>query len=102
LADLEAWRERQSDDLPLVMAGDFNASESHPGFRQVAETTTDAHRAAGQGWVRTWPRGRRLVPEFIQLDHVLVRRLGVVDAGVVHLPDTDHAAVWARLSVHRP
>ena len=98
LADLQAWREQQPADQPLVMAGDFNSSQSHPGFRQVAETMTDAHRAVGQGWVRTWPQGRRLVPPFIQLDHVLVRGLGVVDAGVVHLPDTDHAAVWARLS----
>lgn len=102
LADLQAWRQRQPVDLPLVMAGDFNSSQSHPGFRQVAETMTGAHRAAGQGWVRTWPQGRRLVPLIVQLDHVLVRGLGVVDAGVVSLPDTDHAAVWARLSVHNP
>ena len=98
LADLQAWREQQPADQPLVMAGDFNSSQSHPGFRQVAETMTDAHRAAGQGWVRTWPQGRRLLRPFVQLDHVLVRGLDVVDAGLVHLPGTDHAAVWARLS----
>lgn len=102
LADLQAWRERQLADQPLVMAGDFNSSQDHPGFRRVAETMTDAHRAAGQGWVRTWSQGRRLIPPFIQLDHVLIRGLGVVDAGVVHLPDTDHAAIWARLSPHDP
>jgi endonuclease/exonuclease/phosphatase (EEP) superfamily protein YafD len=62
---------------------------------------TDAHHVAGQGWVQTWPQGRRLIRPFIQLDHVLVRGLGVVDAGVVQLPGTDHAAVWARLSPHR-
>lgn len=98
LADLQAWREDQPANRPLVMAGDFNASESHPGFRRVADTMTDAHRAAGQGWVRTWPQGRRLIPPFIQLDHVLVRGLEVVDAGVIRLPGSDHAAVWARLS----
>lgn len=102
LIDLQAWRERQPADPPLVLAGDFNSSWGHPGFRQVAETMTDAHHAAGQGWVRTWPQGGRLIRPFIQLDHVLVRGLGVVDAGVVHLPSTDHAAVWARLSPHRP
>jgi len=101
LADLQAWRERQSPPEPLVMAGDFNSSWGHPGFRQVAETMTDAHRAAGLGWVRTWPQGRRLIRAFIQLDHVLTRGLSVVDAGLVHLPKTDHAAVWARLSLHR-
>jgi endonuclease/exonuclease/phosphatase (EEP) superfamily protein YafD len=100
LAELEAWRKRQQADQPLVMAGDFNSSQGHPGFRQVAETMIDAHRMAGRGWVRTWPQGARLVPPFVQLDHVLVRGLGIVDAGVVNLPDTDHAAVWARLSPH--
>ena len=102
LADLQAWRERQPPDQPFVLAGDFNSSLSHPGFRRLAETMTDTHRAAGEGWVRTWPQGRRLIPPFIQLDHVLVHGLGVVDAGMVHLPKTDHAAVWARLSPHRP
>jgi endonuclease/exonuclease/phosphatase (EEP) superfamily protein YafD len=101
-AEMQAWRERQPLDQPVVMAGDFNASWDHPGFRAVAETMTDAHRATGQGWVRTWPQGRRLIPPYVQLDHVLVRGLGVVDAGVVYLPNTDHAAVWARLSPHRP
>ena len=101
LEDLQAWRKRQSSQEPLVMAGDFNSSWGHPGFRRVAKTMTDAHRAAGRGWVRTWPQGRRLIPAFIQLDHVLTRGLSVVDAGVVHLPKTDHAAVWARLSLHR-
>jgi endonuclease/exonuclease/phosphatase (EEP) superfamily protein YafD len=101
LVDLQAWRERQPPGQPIVLAGDFNSSWSHPGFRQVAETMTDAHHAAGQGGVRTWPQGGSLIGPFIQLDHVLVRRPGVVDAGVLQLPGTDHAAVWARLSPHR-
>jgi endonuclease/exonuclease/phosphatase (EEP) superfamily protein YafD len=100
LADLQAWRERQPHDRPLVLAGDFNSSWGHPGFRHVAETMTDAHRAAGEVWAPTWPQGRRLIRPFIQLDHVLTRGLSVVDAGVVPLPKTDHAAVWARLSPH--
>jgi len=82
-----------------VLAGDFNASWGHPGYRAIAQTMTDAHRAAGQGWVRTWPAGRRLIRPFVQLDHVLTRGLGVVDAGVVRVPKTDHAAVWARLAL---
>jgi endonuclease/exonuclease/phosphatase (EEP) superfamily protein YafD len=102
LADLRIWREGQQREQPLLMVGDFNSSWGHPGFRQVAETMTDAHREAGQGWVRTWPQGRRLIPAFIQLDHVLMRGLSVVDAGVVHLSSTDHAAVWARLSPYSP
>jgi endonuclease/exonuclease/phosphatase (EEP) superfamily protein YafD len=101
LAGIQAWRERQPQGRPLVLAGDFNSSWSHPGFRGIAETMTDAQRAAGEGWAPTWPQGRRLIRPFIQLDHVLTRGLSVVDAGVVPLPKTDHAAVWARLSTHR-
>jgi endonuclease/exonuclease/phosphatase (EEP) superfamily protein YafD len=102
LAGLQSWRQRQSPDNLVVMAGDFNSSWGHPGFRAVAETMTDAQHAAGEGWAPTWPQGRRLIRPFIQLDHVLSRGLDVVDAGVVQLPNTDHAAVWARLSPHRP
>jgi endonuclease/exonuclease/phosphatase family metal-dependent hydrolase len=98
LTELQRWRERQSRDQPFVMAGDFNSSWGHPGFRGVAETMTDAQHAAGEVWAPTWPQGRRLIRPFIQLDHVLSHGLGVVDAGVVTLPETDHAAVWARLS----
>jgi endonuclease/exonuclease/phosphatase family metal-dependent hydrolase len=101
LAELQRWRERQSRDRPFVMAGDFNSSWGHPGFRGVAETMTDAQHAAGEIWAPTWPQGRRLIRPFIQLDHVLSHGLGVVDGGVVTLPETDHAAVWARLSPHR-
>ena len=102
LAGLQGWRELQPLERPLVMAGDFNSSWGHPGFRQVAENMTDAHQAAGEGWVPTWPEGRRLNRPFIQLDHVLARGLNVVDAGTVRLPMTDHAAVWARMSPRRP
>jgi len=98
LAALQSWRERQSADQPVVMAGDFNSSWGHPGFRGVAQTMTDAQQGAGAGWAPTWPQGRRLIRPFIQLDHVLSRGLDVVDAGVVELPNTDHAAIWARLS----
>jgi endonuclease/exonuclease/phosphatase (EEP) superfamily protein YafD len=102
LAEIQDWRERQPLGQPMLMAGDFNASWDHPAFREVAGTMTDAHRASGRGWVRTWPQGRRVIRPFVQLDHVLIRGLGVVDAGVVHLPNTDHAALWARMSPQRP
>jgi len=42
------------------------------------------------------------IPPFIQLDHVLVHGLQVVDAGTVTIAHTDHRAIWARLSPHRP
>lgn len=98
LADYDHWARTRHLDEPVVMAGDFNAGFGHPAFRQLASGFTDAHRAAGRGWVRTWPVGGR-VPPFTQLDHVLVRGVDVVDAGTDDLPGTDHRAVWARLHV---
>jgi endonuclease/exonuclease/phosphatase family metal-dependent hydrolase len=96
LDDLQSWRERQPNDRPLVMTGDFNSSQSHPAFRHIATSMTDAGWAAGSGWVQTWPLESR-VPPFVVLDHVLVRDLAVVDAGTATIPGTDHRAVWARL-----
>ncbi|WP_157508758.1 endonuclease/exonuclease/phosphatase family protein [Luteipulveratus halotolerans] len=98
LDELATWRAAQPADVPLVIAGDFNASSSHPGFRALARTMHDAHGSTGAGWVRTWPHEGR-TPAFVQIDHVLVRGMGVVDAGVTTVPRTDHAAVWARLRV---
>ncbi len=80
------------------MAGDFNASQSHPEFRAMLDGLTDAHRATGGGWVRTWPQGRR-IPPFVQLDHVLGRGVTPVDAGVTAVRGTDHAAVWATMTL---
>ena len=97
LGDLVAWASGETDgDVPVVLAGDLNSSEDHPGFRRLTDVLTDAHAELGRGWVRTWPQGGAVQP-FVQLDHVLVDGLPVVDAGTVRLPRTDHAAVWARL-----
>ncbi|WP_018156381.1 endonuclease/exonuclease/phosphatase family protein [Demetria terragena] len=98
LADLEAWAKNQPEDEPIVMAGDFNASQAHPGLRSLTSDFTDAQRAAGQGWVRTWPKEHTMVP-FVALDHVLVRHGQVVDAGQFDVPQSDHAAVWARIRI---
>ena len=97
LGDLAAWASAEADgDLPVVLAGDLNSSQDNPAFRRLAAELTDAHSALGRGWVRTWPQGGA-VPPFVQLDHVLVDGLPVVDVGTIRLPRTDHAAVWARL-----
>ena len=95
---IHEWQLAQPTDQPLVLAGDFNASQSHPAFRAMIEGLTDAHRATGGGWVRTWPQGRR-IPPFVQLDHILGRGFTAVDAGVTSVRGTDHAAVWATVTL---
>ncbi len=95
LDGLATWAHSQPDGIPLVLAGDFNASADHPGYRQVADGLVDAHRAVGAGWVRTWPLGRRWLPPFVQIDHILARGLTVTGAGSEVIAGTDHALVWA-------
>lgn len=96
LAELRDWRNRQSAAEPLVITGDFNSSSAMPAFRRVATGMTDAQRATGSGWVRTWPHGKSY-PPFVALDHVLLRGFDVVSSGTVTVPDTDHRAVWTRV-----
>ena len=98
LGEAATWVAAQPDTTPVVLAGDFNASHGHPAYRRLADGMADAHRAAGSGWVRTWPHGDR-VPPFVQLDHVLVRDGQVVEAGAAEVAGTDHALVWARLQL---
>jgi len=96
-AQLTTWAEQVTG--PVVVAGDFNASVDHPGMRDVMGTgLRDAHEVAGAGRPATWPNGRAL-PPFVQLDHVLVRQVGVDSVDDVRVPGSDHDAVVAHLVV---
>lgn len=79
----------------LVLAGDFNASLSHPVFRQLSAGMSSAP-AGMLPWTRTWPFGWP-IPPFVQIDHVLARGMTPVAAGTIVIPGSDHAAVWAQL-----
>ena len=53
LADLS--REVRASALPVVLAGDFNATRDMRPFRRVlAAGVTDAHDSAHAGWAPTW------------------------------------------------
>jgi len=104
---IHSWRAAQDEMTswaarvrgPIVIAGDFNASVDHPGMRELLGTgLRDAHELAGAGRPLTWPYGRT-PPPFVQIDHVLVRGLGVASAKTVRIPGSDHAAVVANLVV---
>lgn len=96
LRSVERWLDAQAPEVPLVVAGDLNASQGHPGFRSAFEGFDSAHQRVGAGWVRTWPTAS-WIPRFIQLDHILVRGLSPVDAGTAQIDNTDHLAAWGRL-----
>jgi endonuclease/exonuclease/phosphatase (EEP) superfamily protein YafD len=90
---------------PLAVVGDFNASPMWPAYRRFAAVLDDAvvqavgNRQARR--LRTWgPRligGRRV----LRIDHVFVRGLSGIDARVVPVRGSDHAAVVVDLEEAR-
>lgn len=93
-SELEEQAQTPAGSIPLLLAGDFNASADHAPFRAITARFSDAHAQVGAGWVRTW--NMKGLP-FVQIDHVLLHKLRAQDAGVVDLDGTDHRAVWARV-----
>lgn len=90
-ADLKSMVD--GSDLPVIIAGDFNATAQHRGVRAIVGLgLDDAHLDAGFGWGATFPAGS-LTPSILRLDRVL-------------MSDTLHATSIDRLdplgSDHRP
>jgi endonuclease/exonuclease/phosphatase (EEP) superfamily protein YafD len=86
---------------PLVLAGDFNASQDHAAFRRVLDTgLRDAARLTGADRTPTWPS--RTTPAFgTQIDHVLVSQdFAATRARFLDLPNTDHRALVVDLTLH--
>jgi endonuclease/exonuclease/phosphatase family metal-dependent hydrolase len=84
-------------DLPVILAGDFNSTMDHAGFRGLlGRGYVDAACQSGNGLVPTWgplPGGRGAL---LAIDHVLADgRCAVRGTSVHRLPGTDHRAVFA-------
>ncbi|RZQ61660.1 endonuclease/exonuclease/phosphatase family protein [Amycolatopsis suaedae] len=91
---------KPTGDLPVrILAGDFNATLDHEVFRDVLDGGyADAADERGMGLSATWPEG--LFPPPVTLDHILVDdRVAVRDFKVFELPNGDHSAVYAELTV---
>lgn len=100
LARLAAFAS-EHEDVPLVVAGDFNSSQDHAAFRSVLDTgLRDVARLEGRSRAPTWPD--RTAPPFgAQIDHVLVsEEFGSRDVVFFDLPGSDHRAVLADVALH--
>ncbi|MFJ2058700.1 endonuclease/exonuclease/phosphatase family protein [Streptomyces sp. NPDC087908] len=88
---------------PMLVAGDFNASQDHAAFRAIlaAGGLQDAARRANESRLPTWP-AEGPVPPFVQIDHVLVRDFSVREVRVLGLAGSDHRAVVADLDLRGP
>ncbi|MFD6280443.1 endonuclease/exonuclease/phosphatase family protein [Streptomyces sp. NPDC060209] len=89
-------------DGPVLLAGDFNASQDHAAFREVLDAGAlhDSARIAGKSRTHTWPADRR-TPLRTQIDHVLVSAdFSVRSARFLDLSGTDHRALLVSLALH--
>lgn len=84
---------------PAIVAGDFNATHDHAGYRAMAVAgLSDTAEQAGSGPLLTWPTNR-LVGPLIGIDHILVAQAHAEDVRTAKIPGTDHRAVIARLRI---
>ncbi|MFE0251424.1 endonuclease/exonuclease/phosphatase family protein [Streptomyces sp. NPDC059010] len=92
-----------TDGTPLVLAGDFNASQDHAAFRRILDTgLRDAARLTGHDRTPSWPA--RTTPTFgAQIDHVLLSpHFAARTTRFLDLPGTDHRALLADVTLHQP
>lgn len=85
------------NEIPVVLAGDFNATLDHAQFRRLLRLGhVDAASQVGNGLAPTWgpePRGR---PALLAFDHVLVDpRCAVITTATYPLTGSDHRALYA-------
>ncbi|WSP82532.1 endonuclease/exonuclease/phosphatase family protein [Streptomyces sp. NBC_01235] len=102
LGGLRDFAARYRNTGPLLLAGDFNASQDHAAFRGILDTgLRDAARLAGDGREPSWPSST--TPVFgVQIDHVLVsKEFTASDARFLHLDGTDHRALLVNLALHQ-
>jgi endonuclease/exonuclease/phosphatase (EEP) superfamily protein YafD len=89
------------EHAPLVVIGDFNATDDHRGLRRLLGLGLhDAAVRRGKGLAMTWPRNRRLLPPLVRPDRVLVdRRLAVTGYRLGTGRGSDHRPLVTDLAV---
>jgi endonuclease/exonuclease/phosphatase (EEP) superfamily protein YafD len=99
--DLADQPEPEADGPPRILLGDFNATLDHRSLRRLIGTGyRDAGDATGKGLVATWPFAAHSGVPKVTIDHVLVdRRIGVRRLSAHRIPDSDHRALIAVLTV---
>ncbi|WP_328311887.1 endonuclease/exonuclease/phosphatase family protein [Streptomyces sp. NBC_00442] len=87
---------------PVILAGDFNATQDHALFRSVLDEGAlyDSARLAGQSRTWSWPADRT-TPLHTQIDHVLVSGdFKAASARFLTLRGTDHRALLVKLGLY--
>jgi endonuclease/exonuclease/phosphatase (EEP) superfamily protein YafD len=84
-------------DTPVILAGDYNATQDHAQFRRLLRLGhVDAASQTGQGLIPTWGPSSRGRPPLLTFDHILIDpRCAVLATAAHRLPSTDHRALYA-------
>ena len=96
-ADQLEWVDRlrasaSQEDVPVVLAGDFNMSDRQLGYRRMTSEHVDAITAAGWGHT-TYPHGL-WGPLLLRIDHVFMPQAWCsADARTFDVPGSDHDGV---------
>ncbi|MGV8875470.1 MAG: endonuclease/exonuclease/phosphatase family protein [Rhodococcus sp. (in: high G+C Gram-positive bacteria)] len=89
------------DDGPVVVVGDFNATQDHRRYRDLQfGRFVDAAVATGAGMLRTYP-AHTWYPPVIAIDHVLVADMAVRSVEAVPIPGSDHRGILARMQFQK-
>lgn len=96
--DFDRMPAARSAAVPLILAGDFNATLDHANLRDLLDTGyVSAGETAGRGLVSTWP-SRLKWPLPVTIDHILAERgIAVAEYDVEKIRGSDHRAVYAEL-----
>lgn len=96
LTELGQWQRTQRG-IPLIMAGDFNASRGHPVFRYA---TQGMNNATGWWASATWPAGRIFGP-WVDIDHVMYRGFRADNTQTLDFDRSDHRGIATTLQFCR-
>jgi len=82
-----------------VLAGDFNAVESHWPMRRLrADGWQSSTDLAGAGWQPTWPVDRLRLSPLVRIDHILLSPdLTATASSRMRISGSDHLAVTATI-----
>lgn len=84
-------------DLPLVVAGDLNATAEHLTLRELQARAHVLDTVTGQGWHPTYPADQ-WYPPLIQIDHVLASaQFSTTSFATFRVAGTDHLGLLVRL-----
>jgi endonuclease/exonuclease/phosphatase (EEP) superfamily protein YafD len=99
-SDLQVVKHWCEQDLPTILAGDFNATSDHYDFRQaLGDRCRSVAPSVGEGLAGTWPSDRIALAQ-TQIDHVVFTD-GIKPGKFTtyKISGTDHRAVIAAVAV---